>query len=67
MLKILVFVLQSVVCYINTHKLKAEVNFPQNFIKRKTKRLFTSLGQSVLGETVPSVWVKCNTDLPAGE
>ena len=35
-------------------------NFPETFksqLKKKIKMLFTSLGRSVLGETVPSVWL----------
>ena len=63
--------------YFNTHSLEAEVKFSWNFVVKKIKMLFTGLGRSVLGETVPSVWVppvlktsdtvSPNMDLPAGE
>ena len=35
--------------YFNTHRLESE--------EKKIKMLFTGLGRSVFGETVPSVWV----------
>ena len=44
--------------FFNTHRLEAEVFLKLlNLSMKKIKMLFTCLGRSVLGETVPSVWV----------
>ena len=44
--------------FFNTHRLEAEVFLKLlNLSRKKIKMLFTGLGRSVLGETVPSVWV----------
>ena len=43
--------------YLNIHRLEAEVIFQKllNVSRKKMKILFTDLGRSVLGETVPSL------------
>ena len=43
--------------FFNTHRLEAEVFLKLlNLSRKKIKMLFTGLGRSVLGETMPSVW-----------
>ena len=46
--------------YFNTHGLRVEENFPETFnlSGKNIKMLFTGLGRSVLGESVPCVWVQ---------
>ena len=52
--------------YFNTHRLESEGKFSWNFyisVGKKMKKLFSGIGRSILGETVPSVWVTGTQDL----
>ena len=59
-LKSIAYFIDTNASYFNTHTLESEETFSikrLNLIRKKIEMLFTGLGQSVLGETVPSARV----------